>query len=618
MSPIETVVNPDDVENIAETFHVRGEGANRTDAPVNGHSGTDAALGPQSSMAVTPLHKTALRYAEANIPVFPCIVGGKKPAVSGGFHAATTDLNQINAWWNEADYNVGCEPGRAGWCVVDLDTKSGGPDTWRALDGDKPRTFAVATPGGGRHLDYKGNLPGSAGKLGPGIDTRGEGSYVLVPPSVVDGRLYIVADDVEPAPLPAWVVENLGRQDKTPHIAPTNVETDAPATLEWAKKLIASDLAVYGPPVDGASSDNRAYQFANTLLDGPALGHTLSEGVVIDLMAEEWAPHFDPGWVDAKVESALAYRQNEPGCAPAGSPERRYGDPAGLIDGNPEPAPEEAREQKPLDDAAPPYVERLRQIRDAAGRDGPRYDPPPIMPLFMTAGDLAAFDFPPEVDVWQGLVLHQLVNLLYGDGGSGKTMLAMHLAVACAAGLAHLFGHKVMHMPVLMVLCEDAYKRTQTALRAICAELHVNPAGLPITFCCTPADPLLAVIGDRGEREIRPFLDTLCERIAPLGECLVVLDTASDIAQLNENLRLPPNTLLKGTLQPICDVFGATLIVPAHPSAAQVKSGRGTSGGTSWKNGVRNVLSLEGQREESASSAGSNPTMGRRRRCTWR
>jgi AAA domain/Bifunctional DNA primase/polymerase, N-terminal len=271
---------------------------------------------------------------------------------------------------------------------------------------------------------------------------------------------------------------------------------------------------------------------------------------------------------------------------PQPTAEEKYGDPAAFTG---------AREGWPQFQTAPSvsYVERLRCIRDAAGESGgPRYEPPPAPPRFMTATELDAYASPVGEDIWQGLVLRQLVNLLYGDGEAGKTMLSAHLAVARAAGLSDLFGHRVAQGSVLMVLCEDAYKRIKPAMRMICEHLGVPLRGLPITFCCQPDDPVLAMIGDKGEAQYGPFVFDLCEKIAELAEPLVVLDTVSDIAELNESLRLPPNTLIKKILQPICDVFGATVLVTAHPSAAQLNSGRLTSGSTAWRNAVRNALGL--------------------------
>lgn len=278
---------------------------------------------------LTARHATARRYAAAGIPIFPCGVNSKKPATTRGLNDATTDISAIDKWWSENDYNIGVVPENAGWCVVDLDLNKAGPEHWLAIGEDKPDTYTVATPGGGRHLYYMGSLPPSAGKLAPGIDTRGRGSYVLAPSSVIDGNAYVVVDDRDPAPLPEWIAARLGAaREHQPAPVPENITLDDAAAVAWAIEEIRRDLGEQGDPVEGEASDPRTYEFVNHLLDGPDIGHSLSEGVLIDLLADRWAPHFDREWIEAKVASAIKHRQNPPGCAPAGSPIRKYGDPA--------------------------------------------------------------------------------------------------------------------------------------------------------------------------------------------------------------------------------------------------------------------------------------------------
>ena len=141
---------------------------------------------------MTPRHLQALAYAREGIAVFPCVVGGKAPACPNGFKDRTANEVIINSWWRTADYNIGVVPEDAGLCVIDVDPKNGGLDTWAALTCDKPPriTRTIITPSGGYHFYFYGSLPSSAGRLGPGVDTRGRNSYCLVPPSQIDGVLY--------------------------------------------------------------------------------------------------------------------------------------------------------------------------------------------------------------------------------------------------------------------------------------------------------------------------------------------------------------------------------------------------------------------------------------------
>jgi hypothetical protein len=172
--------------------------------------------------------------ARRGIPAFPVEPGGKRPAVDKWEQRATTDMGVIECAWTGrwAGYNVGVPPGRAGLLVLDLDCHAELPDDWRAIPGVKdgadvftcllewvgesrwPATTWVRTPSGGHHLWFRqppGQLPvrNSAGLLGPGIDVRGAGGYVLAPGSVVGGRMYELLDDSPPAPLSAWLARRL-------------------------------------------------------------------------------------------------------------------------------------------------------------------------------------------------------------------------------------------------------------------------------------------------------------------------------------------------------------------------------------------------------------------------
>ena len=72
-----------------------------------------------------------------------------------------------------------------------------------------PPTRTHGTPSGGRHLLYLAPPGTRGGKLGNGLMLRGAGSYLLVPPSVIDGRTYTVLDDRPPVELPGWVLAEL-------------------------------------------------------------------------------------------------------------------------------------------------------------------------------------------------------------------------------------------------------------------------------------------------------------------------------------------------------------------------------------------------------------------------
>jgi hypothetical protein len=159
------------------------------------------------------LLKAALAYARRGIPVFPCEPGGKAPLTYNGFWDATTDSRRIGAWWARwPGANIGVPTGeRSGLVVLDVDPRDGGPESLAGLEratGPLPETAKARTGGGGMHVFFRypaGEVVrNSTGRLGPGLDVRGEGGYVVVPPSRTRGA-YEWLDRAPPAGS-AWLL----------------------------------------------------------------------------------------------------------------------------------------------------------------------------------------------------------------------------------------------------------------------------------------------------------------------------------------------------------------------------------------------------------------------------
>jgi hypothetical protein len=152
--------------------------------------------------------------------VFPCEPRGKKPLCEHGLKDASTNEETIRTWWARSpDANIGHPTGQH--IVLDVD----GPEGEAALaeleaeHGKLPVTRTAQT-GKGKHLYFSADgskLRNSVSKLGPHLDIRGEGGYVIVPPSVhQNGKRYEWVDpQIKSAPLPAWVAALLAEQART-------------------------------------------------------------------------------------------------------------------------------------------------------------------------------------------------------------------------------------------------------------------------------------------------------------------------------------------------------------------------------------------------------------------
>ena len=172
---------------------------------------------PQDELSARLLN-TAIGFAKKHYPVFPCVPGDKKPLTSHGFKDATCDENQIRAWWAENPLaNIGMPTGSiSGISVVDADIDViKGTDGVKALEelaakhGGLPATYTIKTPRSGKHRWYKHRegFKSTAGKLAPGIDTRGDGGYVILPSSRTCCGAYFVEYNHPLAQLPAWLYD---------------------------------------------------------------------------------------------------------------------------------------------------------------------------------------------------------------------------------------------------------------------------------------------------------------------------------------------------------------------------------------------------------------------------
>jgi Virulence-associated protein E/Bifunctional DNA primase/polymerase, N-terminal/Primase C terminal 2 (PriCT-2) len=172
----------------------------------NGTSSPVAANPPPNRDAGSNL-TVALSLAAVGLPVFPVRVSlntakskwEKAPLIEGWQKNASTNPNQIRAWWREWPNAItGIELGRADLVLIDAD-RHGGPDgvaAFTELVGKrkdlKPHPVCE-TAGNGEHHYFK-QMPGiklgnSPGDLPPGIDVRGVGGFAVAPGSVrPDGK----------------------------------------------------------------------------------------------------------------------------------------------------------------------------------------------------------------------------------------------------------------------------------------------------------------------------------------------------------------------------------------------------------------------------------------------
>jgi Bifunctional DNA primase/polymerase, N-terminal len=157
----------------------------------------------------------APELARQGVPVFPCKPADKRPLTATGFKDATCDPDIIHLWWTEHPEALIGVPTGARFVVVDADLQHEDARDWLVENQHRiPVTRTHYTRSGGRHWLLKPHelVKCSAGKLGPHIDTRGAGGYIIWWPAhgfeVMHGKVL--------AGVPEWMLEAVNPPAVTP------------------------------------------------------------------------------------------------------------------------------------------------------------------------------------------------------------------------------------------------------------------------------------------------------------------------------------------------------------------------------------------------------------------
>lgn len=170
--------------------------------------------------------KTIVALVRRGMKILPLKPMGKKPIRKGGVNTATDDIQDLKHYFRQhPDANYGIATGKvSNLFVVDVDGATG-KNSLRALTtkhGKLPKTVKVKTSRGVHYYFRPGDAPvrNSAGRLGEGIDIRGDGGYVVGPRSVhASGTNYEFFSgrsprEIEIAKAPRWLLEAIASKEE--------------------------------------------------------------------------------------------------------------------------------------------------------------------------------------------------------------------------------------------------------------------------------------------------------------------------------------------------------------------------------------------------------------------
>lgn len=460
--------------------------------------------------------------------MFPLRAGGKRPPY--GFRwqqRASQDVRELaNLQRQHPGCNWGVATGLSDLLVIDVDEhQHSGSTSLRALieeHGPLPQTFTVRTPSGGAHYYLRGDARSSCGCLGPGIDTRGRGGYVVAPGSTVDGVPYEIIDLSPPAPLPKWIEQILHQSEARIEDVIEGLDEDH-AVMRAIAYLEDAD-----PAIEGEGGDNQTYRVCCAIRD---LG--ISETMAVDLLSTIYNPRCEPPWdepeLERKVRNAFAYAKNTQGCA----------DPTIHF----EPVTQDMLDALPDAPAAPPRPKRTPRTAD-------HIDPSAI---------------PPRQWVLGHRLIRGYVSLLVAPGGAGKSIYTVAEALAVASGRP-LTGDTVHRPgPVLMLNTEDPTDEIERKLAAAAIHYDLDREVLSrVHYISSLAQPMRIVRSDRDgayvdEPEVQWIVDYCIEHRI---RCLVI-DPLIRFHGIDENSNAEMD-LMTAVLARIADDTGVAILLCHH------------------------------------------------------
>lgn len=469
--------------------------------PSEGGATPEVALKPHTSAADAdqklPVLSAALAYAAAGLSVFPCRFapgqdGHKAPLTARGYKDATTDPAQIAAWWVRHPRALIGMPtgGRNGFAVLDLDRKNG-KDGFAAVPGwQRLSQLRARTGGGGAHVFFRADRPIRSTSGRDGVDVRGEGGYVIVPPST--GYAWESGERIEPSCLPPFPAAYLPTYH-APDPSDEGLLADDPLLVaaalraipnpdedwdDWNRVGMATFAATGGDDAgfdawDAWSSKSDKYDPRQTRARWDRFFRSppthIGFGSLFYMASEA-----DPDWLDRfeLEQEAAALASFEIGqvafldmvragrAAPESGPAPNTTERADTAGG------ESAGEAVQPD--ADPSPEGRKEQADKAPDAPPPDAPTSLLGEWDAGGD--DYIIPPRAWLLGNTYCRQFVSSLLATGGGGKTAMRIAQALACATG-RQLTGETVFQRcRVLYVSLEDDVDELRR--RVLAARMH--------------------------------------------------------------------------------------------------------------------------------------------------
>lgn len=608
-------------------------------------------------MTVTQLLPTTPQdYATTGWPVFPCrpgeeahpetgeILTAKSPYTTRGFRSASRMPRIIDRWWTDhPDAMIGIPTGElTGVWVLDVDVADGKPgeETLAALiatNGPLPPTRQAKTASGGRHIYFQ-HHPGvrNRGSLGPGLDVRGDGGFVIAPGSqLADGRRYEWINDEQPAPAPQWLLDL---------VLPSAVATPAqpfsyqPGQNEpYVERAVEAELSELAATPSGGRGQavNRSAYSLGTLVGAGALSRADAEqglwqaavacGVVAkdgeaeihrkikrgldagmqqprhipepqqDEDLERWMPHKLLAKLQAKARQVQAAKEAD---VPTTQKTRT------------DAAPSTCKDTKPVTKADTKPVSD-QQTGHSASASAP---PPPAddLPVKITPFQWVDPQLLPRREFVYGThLVRKYVSVTVSPGGIGKTSLTIAEALAMVSGRPLLGTKPPRRLRVWLFNAEDPRDEMDRRIMAAAVHYKLKPADLSGLYLDSGREQSIIVASEdkrSGTVIQQPIVDAVIEHIMKNEIDVMVIDPFVSTHGVSENDNGAIDKVAKLWAK-IADVTNCAIEVVHHvrKSDGRDVTVEDSRGAVSLLAAARSARVLNRMSDEQATAAGVPP-----------
>ncbi|HWJ89075.1 MAG TPA: bifunctional DNA primase/polymerase [Pelagibacterium sp.] len=585
------------------------------------------------------LPTTPHAYASTGWPVFPCrpgeethpetgeILTPKSPYTTRGFRSASRMPRIIDRWWaDHPDAMIGIPTGEpTGVWVLDVDVTDGkqGEATLAALvatNGPLPVTREARTASGGRHIYFQ-HHPGvrNRGSLGPGLDVRGDGGFVIAPGSqLADGRAYEWLNDEQPAPAPQWLLDLVLPSAVTTPAQPFSYQ---PGQNEpYVERAVEAELSALAATPSGGRGQavNRSAYSLGTLVGAGALSRADAEQGL-------WQAAVACGVV-AKDGEAEIHRKIKRGLdagmqQPRHIPEREEEDlerwmPHKLLAKLQAKAQQVQAAKEPAGKPAATGVEPQPEPDNSGSK--PASTPPPApatddLPVKITPFQWTDPQLLPRREFVYGThLVRKYVSVTVSPGGIGKTSLTIAEALAMVSGRPLLGTKPPRRLNVWLFNAEDPRDEMDRRIMAAAVHYKLKPRDLDGLFLDSGREQSIIVAHEdkRSGTVIQwPIVDAVIEHIKSNKIDVMVIDPFVSTHGVSENDNGAIDKVAKLWAK-IADVTNCAIEVVHHvrKSDGRDVTVEDSRGAVSLLAAARSARVLNRMSDEQASAAGLSPT----------